>query len=487
MSGDRPGMDRGGGVPVAAAAAAVLLALALAVSGGNLDPIALTMASAATLLALAGALLGRRHDTPGWSLVVDVLLGAGLLASLARHFVTIPRSTVLAALSSPFQLGVIAAAALLATWAWTGAPGWLRRARFPALVAVAVLLGILVIRTVPAPGIDVWQLQQGGVQDLLEGRNPYATPHPNHYGPGTPFIDRSLLTRDGAFITAFPYTPLNLLLDVASAFTGDVRYTMLAAMAVAAFLLRILGRRSRTAELAGALLLFQPEGFWVVQWAWTDPLALATVLLAACAVASGRGGWLWPGLAAGLAVSSKQYVVLLAIPLLLALPGRLRWRAVATATVVALAILAPFALWDGRALLRGVVEFQILQPFRLDALSWPAFVAYHGGPRLPSWPAFVAAALALLLTLRARVSVGQALLSGASAWLLFVILNKQAFCNYYWLGVGLLCGAVAAFSEPWAGSLPCAPPGFPPLGSRNSFDKVATDATLQRPPSRTRS
>ena len=36
------------------------------------------------------------------------------------------------------------------------------------------------------------------------------------------------------------------------------------------------------------------------------------------------------------------------------------------------------------------------------------------------------------------------ILAGAGAWLAIVLFNKQAFCNYYWLVVGLLCAATAA-------------------------------------------
>jgi hypothetical protein len=35
------------------------------------------------------------------------------------------------------------------------------------------------------------------------------------------------------------------------------------------------------------------------------------------------------------------------------------------------------------------------------------------------------------------------MLASAAVWLVLVAFNKQAFCNYYWLAVGLLCGATA--------------------------------------------
>ena len=53
-------------------------------------------------------------------------------------------------------------------------------------------------------------------------------------------------------------------------------------------------------------------------------------------------------------------------------------------------------------------------------------------------------AAVLALTLRRRLQAAQAISSAAATWLVFVLLNKQAFCNYDWLGAGLLGTAAAA-------------------------------------------
>jgi hypothetical protein len=451
-----------------AAFAAVTMALALAVSSGMLDPWALALVSLAGISAFAAARVELRGEPGGGRRSVVALLSAGLAASVAHNALFLPGATVDPARLGTFRPTLAVAAVAVASLFWRSAPPWFARARFGALVAAATVLGAVVIRASPAPGIDVWHCQQFGALALLAGKNPYALAYPNVYGPGTPFIDPTLLSPDGRFLLANPYPPLLLLLDVPAAALGDARWTMLAAVAIAALIIRGLGRGSLEAELAGALLLLQPQAFLVLELAWTEPVALAGLLAATLAVANvrrdagegpalARREWLLPGAAAALAASTKQYAALLLLPLLLALPGRARLRAFSVAAGGALALAVPFLVWDPRAFVRGVVEFQVRQPFRTDALSWPAALVAAGGPKLPSWPAFVVAAAALVLTLRRTVTPAQAVLSAATTWIAFVAFNKQAFCNYYWLAVGLLCAAVALLSAE-ARTVPSPPP-----------------------------
>ncbi|MGA8893289.1 MAG: hypothetical protein WB493_17140, partial [Anaeromyxobacteraceae bacterium] len=326
----------------------------------------------------------------------------------------------------------------------------------------------------PVPPIDVWHVQQLGAETLLRGQNPYAFGSPNIYGPGTPYLDPAVLSPDGMAILAYPYMPLVLLLDLPAAALGDVRWALLGALLAAAFLVRALGHRSLAAELAGCLLLVQPRGWAVVEMAWTEPFVLFGVLATALAVTrdrdpgassgTGRREWVIPGIVAALAASTKQYVPLLLVPFVTLLPPRARLRAVVLAAAGAALIVLPFLDADPGAFVRGVVGFQLRQPFRPDALSWPAAIHAQGGPRLPPWPAFLAAGLALFVLLRRESGGARAMLAASFAWLVFVALNKQAFLNYYWLAVGLLCASVAMLTAP--ASPPRAPdPAAPPHAS----------------------
>jgi hypothetical protein len=67
---------------------------------------------------------------------------------------------------------------------------------------------------------------------------------------------------------------------------------------------------------------------------------------------------------------------------------------------------------------------------------------------LPPWPAFLLAGATLALSIRGKVTAGRAMLAAAATWIVFVAFNKQAFANYYWLGVGLLCASVALLLAP---------------------------------------
>jgi len=426
------------------AAAAVASSLALGISAGYANPVALLLMTTAAVLALLAARLPSA-TAPRSGAATATVLTLGLTSSLALQLLP-PKFAAVAARAASFRLGIVACAALLATHAWRGAPRWFRHCRFAGLSIVVVLLGAMVIRAEPTPHIDVWHVQRLGALELIAGRDPYSALYPNIYGPRTRYLDPSLLSGDGRWVTAQPYTPLTLLLDVPGSLVGDVRWALLAATIAAAWLIRTLGRGTTVAELAGALLLLQPQGFWSLEHAWTEPFALLTILLAALAV-TGTRGWLLPGLALGFAAASKQYVPLVVAPLCLSLSSARRWKALAVAAVIVAALFVPFLAWDSAGLIRGVLEFQLRQPFRADALSWPAVVLQLGGPKLPTWPAFPIALAVLAIGAGRAPSQGRALLAGATAWIAFVAFNKQAFCNYYWLAVGLLCAAVAITSS----------------------------------------
>jgi hypothetical protein len=417
--------------------ATVAVALALGISDGNLDPIALALVTVGAALALAAALTPSDEARRPWPALI---LGVGLASSLAYGFLFLPGIALQPARLGGFRPVLAAAGVLLATLPLRRTSRILAECRFVGLLACWVVLAAIVMRASPLPPVDVYEFKHVGALGLLNGDNPYSVAYPNNYWPSTAFYSPSLLSPDGRWVLANPYPPLTLLLATPATLLGDARWTPLAAMAVAALLIRRLGRGSLEGDLAAALMLLQPRAFYVLQLGFTEPVVLACLLLVAFTISRGRG-WLAVGAAGALTLVSKQYSPLILAPF--AFVARRLWRTATVAAVGASALFLPFLVWDPGGFVRSLVTFQLVQPFRTDSLSWPAAWVSWGSPQLPPWPAFLLAAAVLVATLRRAVDVERALLSACAAWMVFVLLNKQAFCNYYWLSVGMLCAASA--------------------------------------------
>jgi len=170
-------------------------------------------------------------------------------------------------------------------------------------------------------------------------------------------------------------------------------------------------------------------------------LCVAAVLLA------GRELPLAAGVVLGLAIANKEWALLAAGPVLLALPGRARWRCLASTSVVTVAVLAPLALASSSGFATSAHAIAspaspIFQPWQV---WW--FLGHHGQPvhgafgvlkpdyrsgvawtSLVSHPLIIAAglviAVALWLRVRARtLPLKDALLALALVLLLRCVLD----------------------------------------------------------------
>ena len=345
---------------------------------------------------------------------------------------------------------VVLGAALVVVAEIAGVPRF-ARLRLPLLVVAYAALGGWLLQHTADPGIDVYTFHVEAFRALGHGVNPYAITMPNiysdtqFYGPG--------LVRDGRLTFGFVYPPLSLLLaGVGHVLAGDYRYANVAAIGVSALLI---GTCRPGAVLPAALFLFTPRTLLVIKEGWTEPyvvLCFAAIVWCAC-----RARRLLP-VALGSFFAVKQYGVLAAplVPLLYPGPWRASLRVVATAAVVAAVITLPFVVAGPAAFMHSVVATQLHQPFRADALSYPAVWLRLTGQRAPTWPAFVLAPLALGFGLRwaPRTPAGFAL-AAALAFGVFFAFNKQAFVNYYFFVIAALCCALAA------GGLETEPAGTP--------------------------
>lgn len=316
-------------------------------------------------------------------------------------------------------------------------------------------LGIATLLWIPPERIDVYLFQRDAAAALLQGNNPYSITHQNLYIKNPSFFYGPGVVSNGRINFGFQYPPLSLLAILPAYLLGDLRYTYVAALVLSAALLARMCP-SRITLLAVILLLLSPVTFYVLSRSWTEPLVLLA-LCCTCAAAARRSRWL--PVALGLFFASKQYSVL-ALPLVGLLLPRFNWKAylrlVAETAAIALLVTTPFAVWNLHLFWRDVVVWQIIQPFRPDALSFSVLAVRLGLPQIPQLLVIIAVFATIMWSLRAT-RPRPAAFPGCFALVLLVFfcLNKQAFVNYYFLVIGAaLLAAVMADPPPAPISVP---------------------------------
>ncbi len=392
---------------------------------------ALALLSLSLLLAVV-SLHNRRLSTrqdlliPGVCLFVQWIVLAALMRALVPHF---------------FWLAAVAPVVVVFRRLREGKLAYL-------LVAAHFLIGLAFIQFAGVPKFDIYVFQRDAAAALLSGTNPYSITFPNIHHPYTGFYAPEFV--QGARVTAgFPYLPASLLMALPGFLLGDVRLSHLAATSLSGALMLSMSRQP-LARLAVVLFLFSPVTFWIVAIGWTEPLLL--VLLAGAGWAYRRSSVVLGAILFGVLLAAKQYIVLVT-PLIALLPLPHPRRALFTASLCGILLVAPFALADIHGFFRATVWWQFAQPFRPDSLSFAALIASLGGPRI-AWLNFLAFPLAVLFLIRRCPRTLAGLLTAVSvAYFVFFILAKQAFLNYYFLVFGTLCCAIA-MAEPSPGDRP---------------------------------
>ncbi len=350
-------------------------------------------------------------------------------------------------LLNPFgqAIKITAAAALMAVFTYLFERMDSRRparVRFCFIVAAAVAMRILMLFSSPAPVIyeatDIFRIQTNVARAFFkEGKNGYTLQ----------FKERVLDLGGAAKDYGLPYPPTAVYPPMAFWYVfGDVRTAWIACDLAAALMIYLLARRmspgrSRFHELAAAAFLFMPRSLFVLENGWTEPLMAAALGGVALALATARGPFL-TGCLMGVWLTSKQYVAL-AVPLLI----RLRRASANTwlwAAIAGIVLTLPFILWDFGALVGKTVRFFVESPGRADSLSIYGALARQG----VDLPAKVSVGIWLLamawLTWKMPRTLGGWLFSMATSWLVFFLLGKQAFINYYYFISFTLLLAVAA-------------------------------------------
>ena len=437
---------------VCVVASVAALGWALQIANGFYDDQALMWLTVAFVLAIVATVVWRAERSltllaprgqlgEGWLHLLTVMAVACQIVSL----LTTPPGMYLdeRANIGLFNGGVIAEAAVISIG--VARIGKLARVWFPAFLALHLALGVWMIRSSPAPRIDVVTVHGEAFDALLHGRSPYDLSFENIYGPDSPFYNPQLLEGDRVMF-GYPYPPLSLLLTAPGHFiAGDYRYAQLVAWVVAAALIGYMSS-SLFAKLAAALLLTQPRGFFVLEQGWTEPMVLLLLAMTTFAMTRRPDLARWSG---GLLLATKQYLVLGA-PLLWRFARRRQhpWRFFLTAIAVVIVVTLPLALWRPRAFVDSVLLLQMREPFRLDSLSYLSWAARHDfGAGSFVWSIGAGAlALTAAVLLTPNTSAGFALSLALSAFATFAF-GTKAFCNYYFFVVGALCCAGAAMER----------------------------------------
>lgn len=138
---------------------------------------------------------------------------------------------------------------------------------------------------------------------------------------------------------------------------GVLAWVVLAAATVALLGATGVGNTGSTVAALGFLVLLPAASGALVQL--YHPQDLVSLALCLLAMAAGlRERWVWAGVLLGVAFLSKQFAVLVLVPLTVAAPGRRdRVRLLVAAGAVAVAALAPFALAAPHATLTNLSGF----------------------------------------------------------------------------------------------------------------------------------
>ncbi len=400
---------------------------------------------------------------------------------------------------------LMSVALLLAASYLSKSAGCFGRARFAALVLIAIAARTLIVLSVPSPPIDVFISQTVGGRGLIAGKNVYEMKFPSPYKEKlifevirnnqkvsleTEFAPASAaqlgyelnsearvtaiapssaaeaagvkpgdliakITSQPCTFTHFGYPPSVVYCNGLSwLLFRDVRGIWIVFDVAAALLMYAVARRCnpgergvRLCQLLPLTFLFLPRSLYVIDESWTEPLVLISMAGLALAIQSRRpaltGGLL------GLWLCSKQYTVL-AIPMILKLR---RWRLITwiCAVAVGLALVLPFAIWDFHAMMENVLYFFLKSDARADALSLYGFAVALGASASAGW---IGAAVACLwiggvawFTWKMPRNLPGMLFAAAGMWIFFFLLGKQAFMNYFHMVAFTLLLAVAASRE----------------------------------------
>jgi hypothetical protein len=304
-----------------------------------------------------------------------------------------------------------------------GEPSVRRRRLFRAQVVLLFATGA-VLRYAPVAGsldprIDVWRAEQAASDHILARENPYAADYDDEGAPFYPPLP---------FLVGVPFRALGR--DVR---LGNVVCDLIAALALFAAAGR--GANRLTGALLAAAYLNCPHVALILQMAWYEPMLAAALGGGAWMVARGwRAGYF----VMGLAITGKQYAVVLLPALWKGMGGRRIALLLGIAAAGAVTVL-PFYLWGPRPFVERVVEYHMGHMVREDGVTLQAAALSRFHTELPRKKMLATALLLIGLLAWRTPSRGQSPAAWmATSLIVFCLFFTQAFVNYYYLGAYLM-------------------------------------------------
>jgi len=385
---------------------------------------------------------------------LDALIAAGVVIGFFRLplndlFIQYPQSRQ--RLMPFFVLSVVAA--VLSILVLLQRPRSLVGGVFALLLLDVGLMGCFYINLAASPHVDVYVVQDLGGNALLDGNNPYAMTFPDIYGPNAGFYPANAVV-DGQVQSGYFYPPLSLLLDLPGILFGDLRFSHLTAVLLAAALIGY----SRRNYAPALWLLFTPNLLFILENAWIETFA---ALMMALVIWCGerQKTWLVP-IAVGLLLVTKQYLLLTVPAVALLPPTPWRWSTTARFAIIALisgsVVTLPFIFWNPQAFFHSMTTLytNILRP---DSISFLPMISRIFGTRLTlACPIVAAVPPAIIILCRAPRSPSGFAAALALICLCMFAFSTQAFINYYFFAIAALLAAIAN-----------TPP--PPLADRDGF------------------
>lgn len=389
-------------------------------------PTVMIALTSATVLLVAAVVAGAAGGVPRRSVVP-----VGVAMGVAALFLQPPLSYVHA--TKWLMPGVVLGAIALLGTRELLAPMGVRARRAAALVLLLTAGSYAVVIFGGVPVIDVWVSLQGAARGLLAGRNPYELSFPD--------------APPGETSDCFNYLPGTFLLASPGEWLfGDARWAEMACLVAAiGLLVWHVGQRSgwtdRGRIALAALVGVVPGTLLLVQQAWTEPLLLLAVVAAAVLMDRGRAGWAAAPL--GLALATKQHMLVL-LPLIVLWP-RFQLRRVVATGAIAGAVTLPWYLASPARFMGCTRDFFFGR--RAVSTSLSLWLNMPEPARLPVLVLALTILMIVVLVRCPRTGAGFMLGSGVllSGLSLF---NKQSFVNQWWFGSVLVIAGIAAAVVP---------------------------------------